>query len=68
MSGPPVTLAPGARAVLMGRPVAYGLAAAGEAGALAALELLREEVRNALILSGARSPGGVRRDLVERVR
>jgi 4-hydroxymandelate oxidase len=38
------TLALGARAVLVGRPVLWGLAVAGEAGARRVLELLRHEL------------------------
>jgi isopentenyl diphosphate isomerase/L-lactate dehydrogenase-like FMN-dependent dehydrogenase len=43
----------GARGVLVGRPYLYGLAAAGEAGALRSLEILIEEVRRTMILLGA---------------
>jgi 4-hydroxymandelate oxidase len=45
-------LALGARAVLVGRPVVWGLAAAGEAGASQVLGLLRDEVRRDMILCG----------------
>ncbi|MGZ6588562.1 MAG: alpha-hydroxy-acid oxidizing protein, partial [Solirubrobacteraceae bacterium] len=48
-------LALGARAVLVGRPTLYGLAAAGELGAAHALQLLRTELEIALALSGARN-------------
>jgi 4-hydroxymandelate oxidase len=37
-------LALGARAVLIGRPVFWGLAVAGETGVLAVLEMLRDEL------------------------
>lgn len=47
-------LALGARAVLIGRPFLYGLAAAGSAGVVAVLELLREELRRTLVLMGCR--------------
>lgn len=57
-------LALGASAVLVGRPVAWGLSAGGAAGVEAVLATLAEEVRVALALSGARSPGEVTRDLV----
>lgn len=50
-----VALALGARAVLAGRMPLWGLAAGGEAGALAVLELLREELAVALHLTGCRS-------------
>jgi L-lactate dehydrogenase (cytochrome) len=42
----------GARAVLMGRAYAYGLAAAGETGVTRALQLLRAEVERTLRLLG----------------
>ncbi len=45
-------LALGARAVLVGRPLVYGLGAAGEAGARRALELLRAELATSLALAG----------------
>jgi isopentenyl diphosphate isomerase/L-lactate dehydrogenase-like FMN-dependent dehydrogenase len=45
----------GARAVLVGRAYAYGLAAAGEAGVARALEILRADVGRTLKLLGARS-------------
>ena len=56
-----VALALGARAVLVGRPPLWGLAAAGEAGALRVLELLREELELALCLAGCPSPEAVTR-------
>ena len=45
-------LALGARAVLVGRPVLWGLATAGEAGAAAVLSILRDELDNAMALAG----------------
>ena len=45
-------LALGANAVFLARPVLYGLALAGEAGARHTLELLRDEVRLAMMLCG----------------
>ena len=47
-------LALGARAVLVGRPVLYGLALDGEAGVREVLELFRAETENALALLGCR--------------
>jgi isopentenyl diphosphate isomerase/L-lactate dehydrogenase-like FMN-dependent dehydrogenase len=44
----------GARAVLIGRAYAYGLAAAGEAGVVRALEILRDDVERTLRLLGCR--------------
>ncbi|MDQ4041517.1 MAG: alpha-hydroxy-acid oxidizing protein [Actinomycetota bacterium] len=49
-------LALGATAVMVGRPVVWGLAVRGEAGVLHVLELLREEVGLALALLGCSSP------------
>lgn len=57
-------LALGARAVLVGRPILWGLAAGGEAGVRRALELLRSELDLAMALAGVRSVGEVGRDLV----
>jgi L-lactate dehydrogenase (cytochrome) len=48
-------LALGARACLAGRALAYGLGAAGEAGAWRAVEILQEELRTALALAGCPS-------------
>ena len=45
----------GARAVLIGRAYAYGLAAAGEVGVARALEILREDVERTLKLLGCRA-------------
>lgn len=45
-------LALGAKAVLLGRPVLWGLAVGGEAGACHVLELLRDELDLAMALSG----------------
>lgn len=42
----------GARAVMIGRPYVFGLAADGEAGVARVLELLRAEVANAMALAG----------------
>jgi isopentenyl diphosphate isomerase/L-lactate dehydrogenase-like FMN-dependent dehydrogenase len=57
-------LALGARAVLAGRAVLWGLAVGGEEGARAVLELLRAEIRNTLELLGCSSPGDVTREHV----
>jgi 4-hydroxymandelate oxidase len=46
-------LALGARAVMIGRPVLWGLAADGAAGAAQVLEILLAELDSALALSGA---------------
>ena len=52
-------LALGARAVLVGRPVVWGLAVGGEAGVREVLELLRAEVELGLKHLGCRSPAEV---------
>jgi 4-hydroxymandelate oxidase len=57
-------LALGARAVLVGRPVLWGLAVDGEAGVRAILELLRQELDLAMGLSGTRDVSEITRDLV----
>ncbi len=49
-------LALGARAVLVGRPVMYGLAFGGARGVEQVLGILRDETENALALLGCRSP------------
>src|SRR5690606_4384098 len=48
-------LALGARAVLVGRAYAYGLAAGGESGVATAIEILRSELVRTLKLLGCRS-------------
>jgi L-lactate dehydrogenase (cytochrome) len=45
----------GARAVLIGRAYAYGLAAAGEAGVTRALEIFRDDLERTLRLLGCES-------------
>ena len=57
-------LALGARAVLIGRPVLWGLAVAGEDGAYRVLELLKAEFDLAMALCGARTVGEVERGLI----
>jgi isopentenyl diphosphate isomerase/L-lactate dehydrogenase-like FMN-dependent dehydrogenase len=54
-------IALGAQAVLAGRAVIWGLAAGGESGARHVLELLREEIELALVLTGCGSPGELTR-------
>jgi isopentenyl diphosphate isomerase/L-lactate dehydrogenase-like FMN-dependent dehydrogenase len=54
-----VALALGADAVLLGRPTAWGLAAAGAAGAERVLRILAEELELALALLGLASPAGL---------
>jgi isopentenyl diphosphate isomerase/L-lactate dehydrogenase-like FMN-dependent dehydrogenase len=52
-------LALGARAVLVGRPVLWGLACGGEAGVLRVLEILKAEIELGLTLLGTPSPEDV---------
>ena len=57
-------LALGARAVLLGRPVLWGLAIDGERGAARVLELLRAEIDLAMALAGCANIEDVTRDLL----
>jgi len=56
-----IALALGARGVLVGRPVMWGLAGGGQAGVERALAVLREEFEIALALLGAPHPGDLTR-------
>ncbi len=58
-------LALGARAVLVGRPILWGLAVDGADGALAVLELLRRELELAMVLAGKPSLASIDRALVK---
>ena len=57
-------LALGARAVFVGRPVLWGLAAGGTAGVRHVLELLRSELELAMVLAGRPDIGSVDASLV----
>lgn len=57
-------LALGARAVLVGRAYLYGLAAAGEPGVRHVIDILADELRSAMALSGAATVGQIGRGLV----
>jgi 4-hydroxymandelate oxidase len=59
-----VAMALGASAVLIGRPVVWGLAAAGEAGVRTVLGSLHEDLDHVLALTGARRPADLTPDLV----
>lgn len=59
-------LALGARAVLIGRPAAWGLAAGGQAGVERMLDLLRIELSVALAIAGVTSVERVPRSLLVR--
>lgn len=56
----------GARAVLVGRPILWGLGYDGEAGARLALKLLRDEFDLAMTLAGTPTLCDITRDLVRR--
>jgi 4-hydroxymandelate oxidase len=57
-------LALGARAVLVGRPILWGLAVDGEEGALGVLETLREELDQTMALAGCARVADVTRELL----
>jgi (S)-mandelate dehydrogenase len=57
-------LALGAEGVLLGRALAYGLAAGGTAGAARALQILSDEFDRTLALLGCRTPGDLAPDRV----
>ncbi|MGH7710407.1 MAG: alpha-hydroxy acid oxidase [Gemmatimonadaceae bacterium] len=57
-------IALGARAVMVGRPVLWGLAVNGEQGVVDALTLLRDEIDLAMALCGCRSVSEITRDLI----
>jgi 4-hydroxymandelate oxidase len=58
-------LALGARAVLLGRPILWGLAVAGEAGVRHVLQIIRTELDLSLALCGCPDVRAVGRDLVK---
>ena len=57
-------LALGAQAVLIGRPILWGLAADGEEGAFRVLEMLKAEFDLAMALCGARNVGEIDKSLL----
>ena len=61
-----IALARGARAVFVGRPVLWGLAVAGEEGALRVLSLLHEELVRAMQLAGCADLASLRDGVVRR--
>jgi 4-hydroxymandelate oxidase len=61
-------LALGAHAVLVGRPVLWGLATHGAAGVERVLSILREELDRAMALTGCASLADVTRELVQPTR
>ena len=60
-------LALGARAVLVGRPILWGLALGGADGVRAVLQHLRNEFELAMALSGRSDVSQIDRGLVQRV-
>jgi 4-hydroxymandelate oxidase len=58
-------LALGAKAVLVGRPILWGLAWNGEAGATFVLETLRRELDLAMALAGCPAISSITRDLID---
>lgn len=59
-------LALGAKVVLVGRPVLWGLAVDGAAGVARVLALLRDELSTAMALAGCPNLASIDRDLVQR--
>lgn len=59
-----VALAFGAKAVLVGRPIACGLAVAGDLGVSHVLRLLRDELEVAMLLTGCATVQDIHRELV----
>jgi isopentenyl diphosphate isomerase/L-lactate dehydrogenase-like FMN-dependent dehydrogenase len=59
-------IALGAQAVLVGRAIVWGLAAAGEDGVADVLEILRDEFDLAMALAGCRRVSDISRALVRR--
>lgn len=54
----------GARAVLVGRPILWGLCVGGEQGGLGVLEILRRELDEAMLLCGCTTLGDINRSLL----
>jgi 4-hydroxymandelate oxidase len=61
-------IALGARAVLVGRPVLWGLCVDGERGAINILEILRRELDEAMLLSGCSTLDDIGRWLFEEIK
>ena len=58
-------IALGARAVLVGRPILWGLCVAGEQGALNVLEILRRELDEAMLLCGCTTLADINASLLK---
>lgn len=61
-------LALGAQAVLVGRPVIYGLAIAGQDGAKAVLQGLLADLYQSMGIAGIRTIGDCKRDVLRKAR
>ncbi|XP_003411592.2 2-Hydroxyacid oxidase 1 [Loxodonta africana] len=59
-------LALGAKAVFLGRPIIWGLASQGEKGVQNVLEILKEELRLAMALSGCQNVKAIDKTLVRK--
>ena len=57
-------IALGARAVLIGRPILWGLCVGGEQGAAHVLEILRRELDEAMLLCGCTTLKEINRSLL----
>ena len=57
-------LALGADAVLLGRPILHGLAAGGQAGVTRVLDIVTDELTDAMVLAGVRSAAAAGPELV----
>ncbi len=57
-------IALGARAVLVGRPILWGLTVAGQEGVLSVLEILRRELDEAMLLCGSTNLKEINRSLL----
>jgi 4-hydroxymandelate oxidase len=57
-------IALGARAVLVGRPILWGMCVGGEQGATRVLEILRAELDEAMLLCGCTTPRDINRSLL----
>lgn len=57
-------LAYGAKAVLVGRPILWGLATEGEAGVSRVLNMYREDLETSMALCGCTSPAQIKPDLI----
>ncbi len=58
-------IALGATCVGIGRPIIWGLAESGERGAARVLQILKDELENAMAILGCDSVGGISRDFVD---